>query len=436
MPQRLKNHWVWKNLPEVALFLSLAIFLLGVLGSRFYAIFNIPALQAAYDKLFWIQLVIWLIFLVSHARAKALTCVVLAAVYFLGYSYLQYFKLESFFPLRAVPRNLGSNVSAEHCWMFAKLYTKRLFFMAIGVLFWGTISAVISNKSRQLRKGALWLVGLITLLVSMIQIQGLWPASQNASGSSIASHRIPALFEDSGAYSVNFGILVTFLLMEIWMARISSYLKAGLIIGAIGALCVIKPYAGSLFLLLPLLSIISLIAIHKCPWTFKPRLGVIISLMMLIYGCLWYCGSEILKHPGERFFLDRYLYAIDPIRGVNWKVMMIGISQHPIFGGGLGSFYSEFDQYATTAMSMGGWIFYDPPGMFYLQIFSEGGLPGLVLMALAVYWIFRNWNNIDILSRIAIVSVAISFLVGIHYLFFSFVMLQIIFASQKGQINT
>ncbi len=125
------------------------------------------------------------------------------------------------------------------------------------------------------------------------------------------------------------------------------------------------------------------------------------------------------------------LVAQDVVRSVHFKVMARAFWEHPWFGTGFGSYYANFWHYLGWALISGGAMYADVPGSMYLMLLSELGVAGALVILAGLIWLVVRLVRLtkpaagegpDLWTAFAVgasVSVAVSFLVGIHVIFWS-----------------
>jgi hypothetical protein len=411
------------NSTTVSLFSSTTL-VLGLLAPRMNEIYGHGSIRKWLERLIIAQALIWVVFLLRRDQWRHLAWLVAICTAVLLHSWSFLYQPNLRFGVPVYDYLVGNNVSSGHCWMFAKIYTARFAFIALGVMFWSDVLKRGSDVSRRAPMVAVVVVFLAQFVVAHLQAHGYWASSWNGSGSSLGASRVPGLFEDSGAFSVNMGIAFAGLLAYGSQLKKTSW-KILAVLVVCGALWSLKPVSGRLMMQLPILGVVTALLIQgfqlKSSKMMRPT--VLLGLCFLIYGLLWFYGHLAAQPEREYLFLDYYLYLVDSVRGVNWKASMIAINAHPFFGSGLGAYFGEYDLYAKQALTDGGYIFYDPPANFYLMILSELGIAGCLLWAWFFLGLGKIWRSQSIVT-VAIVAASLwSLMVGVHILFISFVVM-------------
>lgn len=120
--------------------------------------------------------------------------------------------------------------------------------------------------------------------------------------------------------------------------------------------------------------------------------------------------STISSAEYERMLESRFVYS---------KIALSSIKESPVAGLGLQGFYeAQADIAESLGIELSGWL--DNANNFYLQVLSEGGVisfVGLVVCLAAVLLALKNGAYISLLSRQALVVIAVALLTGPHLFF-------------------
>ena len=133
--------------------------------------------------------------------------------------------------------------------------------------------------------------------------------------------------------------------------------------------------------------------------------------------------------------LNGFLVKMDPVRAIQMKTMVKSFMDNPIWGNGLGSYYSEFFQNKAWALQSGGYGGVDVPGNFYLMILAAIGLAGILVLMLGagvctrmIYEAVKpsrgpkaslDESAINAFALGVFCSLGVSFLIGTHIFFLS-----------------
>lgn len=426
-------------------YINLYIFSIGILlattCSRLDHILGIPWIKTAFNCYLIFVLAIGCFTLAIYRFRTFLyasACVGLLLLQSFAYLYQPSLHLDVPVQDWLLADSVSSNYSFNQVW----IYLRNLSTFIIPVL------AINASRDLPLRAKQLLPLGFIGtgLLLNSVAclVQGFVDLEVLAqgSGTAVAALRAAGLLEDSGASTVYFAMMVSGLFAVLLISRqsfIKSLALGGflLFVTAAGAQTSGRIFFVGSFLPIVILSILAMARslrhqnLRSVFYAGGFFLGVSILFFFLVQ---WKMRDTTIAIFIQNSFssldsekLNRMLTALDPVRSTHWRVMLKTFLENPVFGAGLGSFYANLQEHSHWASQFGGSIYLDPPASFYLMLISELGLLGILIVSA---WIGAIYHRSIFLTAQAMspvqsfyfgcfLSLACSFLIGIHFLFVS-----------------
>jgi len=422
---------------NAAVVLAGLVFFLASVGARAHVLLDWPALRAGLDTFF--QFAAFGAFLVLLVR-RPLWAITVGLTYLLlltnAFWSLYWPSLRPGIPVQDFL--LASEVSANYSWDQAALYLKTTGVMLTVGLAARVSWTAASNWARQ-ALGVLAAAG-IGLNVLVMAGQGLWDVAwlSAGSGTAVAHFRAAGLLEDSGASTVYAAAVLSGCLFAVLLApmpRRQRLIWAGVLL--LGMLAASATGGRIYFLSLAAAAgvgfgVLALGAVRFVQPRWLPSAALVFvaiecAIVLFSLQPVWLEGA--LGKPLAA--LNDALLEWDPTRTLHLKMMGLAFLDHPWSGSGFGMFYANIFEYRDRALATGGAFLSDPPSSFYLVPPSELGLAGVLMIVAGLAWLgvrvvrltkVTDANRPDLWTAFAVgasVSVAVSFLVGIHVIFWS-----------------
>lgn len=405
-----------------------------------------------FKYLLWMQFVLASVILPFYSRrAFFLLFVAMGTILLHSIAHLYWPSLKFGIPLQDF--YLTKEVTSNYSFDQAKMYVFHASVCLISGIAIGFFYRSIPKHNLQI----FWAIILTAIAANAIVANQQWLYNfqflTQGSGTALTERRAPGLLEDSGASSVVFAAIVAGLFYHLIFSPLKfrptfsvgiatvAYLFAGF--GTGGRIFYIST-AGAIGVGSSLLLLNVILKRRK---NFLRRLLIIsatlVCILLLTFKLSSHRTWDFATTPQLNLLLsdfsldniNRWLLSIDKVRSVHFRVMAKSFLEHPIFGTGLGSFHANFFEHIQWALSYGGYQFVDPPASMYLMLLSELGLAG-VLLILGGAWFFgaslrtlfkpqrtQRTTFVNHFSLGMLVSIAFSFLIGIHLIFTSFVVL-------------
>lgn len=416
---------------NAAVVLAGLVFFLASVGARAHVLLDWPLLRTGLDTFF--QLAAVGAFLVLLMR-RPLWAITVGLTYLLlltnAFWSLYWPSLRPGIPVQDFI--LADQVSANYSWDQVALYLKTT-----GCMLTIGLAARVSWPSAEpwgrscFAAAVFSAIGLNLLAIAVqVGVDVRWLAS--GSGTAVEHGRAAALLEDSGASTVFMAAVLAGLAYVALLARISAPLRVASRVAA-GAGAAIGVATGGRVYFLSLAAAIAvgvgLLLVRRIT-ALSARLALATAGLAGLAGGVWAAfGPGALAHPVGAIHAD--LIALDPIRIVHQKVMLRAFWEQPWLGTGLGWFYASLFEFGPWAVASGGVFFSDVPTSMYLMLGSELGLAGVLIIAAGLGWVCARLVRLarpaagegpGLWTAFAVgasVSLAVSFLVGIHIIFWS-----------------
>ncbi|MBM3751986.1 MAG: hypothetical protein FJW21_12530 [Acidimicrobiia bacterium] len=416
---------------NAAVVLAGLVFFLASVGARAHVLLDWPALRTGLDTFF--QFAAFGAFLVLLVR-RPLWAITLGLTYLLlltnAFWSLYWPSLRPGIPVQDFL--LANDVSANYSWDQAVVYLKTT-----GVMLTIGLAARVSWPFAGPRARALFaatVFSAIGLNLLVIAIQGAvdvqWLAA--GSGTAVGHGRTSGLLEDSGASTVYAAAVLSGTVFVAMFARLSSFTRlfsgAAALAGAAAGVA-----TGGMVYFLSLAATVAMgvgLLLIRCITTLTGRLGLAAVGLAGLGGGAWATlGPAALTNPLPAIHAG--LLALDPIRLAHQKVMLRALWEHPWLGTGFGWFYANLHEFGPWAVASGGAFFSDVPTSMYLMLASELGAAGILAVVAGLGWLATRCVRLtratageetDVWTAFAVgasVSLAVSFLVGIHLIFWS-----------------
>lgn len=423
-------------------------FFILLTGPRISQIADLPILETAIQS-FKVAILILAVFLLILFEHRKLTLILVTFGLLLSSSFSHLYQPSLNFSVPIQDWMLADKVSSNYSFEQVKAYLKNIFVPLI------LLSAVFLPRTKlsdERKAGCVFWVVILAFICNSIvaSIQGFYGLSflAQGSGTAVGATRAAGLLEDSGASTVYFAMMVSGTFSALVLGHSKKLIKVFIILLLLAGCIAGAQTSGRTFFLSTIISVLALttVAFTKALKSKDFKVVLFIAIMFLLfcgvftYMIVWkmqayqdlQAWAEGVAEPGK-FSIYSFITELDPVRSVHWLVMIKTFFQEPIFGTGLGTFYSNYFEHLDWALGFGGRELADPPSSFYLMLMSELGLAGVILTA--GFWAVLGNAAIMYMScqtsqrstpQIpgtfclgAAISLGISLSIGMHFLFSS-----------------
>ncbi len=422
---------------NAAVVLAGLVFFLASVGARAHILLDWPSLRTGLDTFF--QLAAFGAFLVLLMR-RPLWAITVGLTYLLlltnAFWSLYWPSLRPGIPVQDFL--LANEVSANYSWDQVRIYVgTSATMLVLGLaarVSWPRASPVVRMVFGTCVFSAIGMNVLVVAVQGQIDLTFL----SASSGSALAAERAPGLLEDSGAATVYAAAALSGGLFAALFAQgpgrwrllwAGLTLLGGFAAASTGGRIYFLSIAASAAVGLALVAFGALRLVRPRTWLVAAVALVVlegsISLLALQSEFLVKALTDPVRTANDA------VVGFDVVRSVHVKVMLRAFVEHPWFGTGFGSFYANFWYYLGWALLSGGSVYADVPGSMYPMLLSELGVAGGLMIAAGLIWVAARLVRLtrpadgdgpDLWTAFAAgasVSLAVSFLVGIHIIFWS-----------------
>lgn len=435
------NLWKWQNLSSVlfqicerfySLILSLVIISALVL-TRGSDHFNWPYFAKVQNYLFYSALAFSALMLLKEHR-KLIAGIAILWLLIRFHAILNFFPPPLYDIIHLEDHLLSEHVSAMWSLSVTKIESQN--FLGYFTIFLPVFLIADLPYRKQIFQT---LVFSIVANIVVAGVQSFWNPEFLGGGSGTArlAKRAAGLLEDSGAFSIFLSILTSAFIWVLALAKFKRFQQIYLSLIVLVLLMQGAWSCGRIFIISTFFSIflLTLYNLFKMLFTKSWRLGIYtllfcVASIALVSVLSKTHSTNALENLKSWEFVEllspERWQEIDYQRIQHMRIMWEATKESFPIGSGLGSFHNFSEKYTKLRNITD--VTLDWPSSFYLQMLSELGLTGLLLL-LALGFIFANGlylkkiTNTHYFMMGGFFCMLIAWLIGIHYIFSSIALL-------------